>query len=220
MKKIFLTALVCAFSLISNAQMFSVNDVVVKNDGATAAKISFDLPLTDEFTAFQFVIEVPEGIKINKVKSGRQTIDDLTLDPARFEGLNHTINANLVVEGGQSLIKIACTSGNNSNFYNDDEDGNQITHLFDLGIVADASMTEGDYTLKFRANECKVISTDKTKTVAFPEYTSKLTIGAPTGINGLEAENGAEVVAYDMAGRRVNAAAKGVKVINGKKVIK
>lgn len=61
-----------------------------------------------------------------------------------------------------------------------------------------------------------VTSTDMTEVESVE---SAMTVADPTGINGIEAENG-NAVAYDMTGRRVNANAKGVKVINGKKVIK
>lgn len=216
MKKIymFLSAIAVAFS--ANAQKISADDVVIPTEGTKVGVLSVNLPLTEEFSAFQFEIEVPEGIKINQVKSGRNMIDDIKLDPVRFEGLDHSVFSKLSSDG--KLIKIGCASNSSSTFFNDDESGNPVAHLFDLGLTFD-NMEEGDYTLKFVSKNCQVIRSNGS-IVELDGIEVKLTVGGPTGINGLEAENGAEVVAYDMAGRRVNAAAKGVKVINGKKVIK
>ena len=41
-----------------------------------------------------------------------------------------------------------------------------------------------------------------------------------TAIEGIEAENTADAVVYDLAGRRVQNAQKGVFIVNGKVVIK
>lgn len=41
-----------------------------------------------------------------------------------------------------------------------------------------------------------------------------------TAIEGIEAENTADAVVYDLAGRRVQKAQKGLYIVNGKKVIK
>lgn len=44
--------------------------------------------------------------------------------------------------------------------------------------------------------------------------------GTETAIEGIEAENTADAVVYDLAGRRVQKAQKGLYIVNGKKVIK
>ena len=57
-------------------------------------------------------------------------------------------------------------------------------------------------------------------TVASASRFLVLDFGTETAIEGIEAENTADAVVYDLAGRRVQKAQKGLYIVNGKKVIK
>ena len=113
-------------------------------DGKTVTKLTFyeKDPNTD-YLAFNMALRVPDGIKINQVKSGREYVNDIELS-VRATG-THTIACNMPEEG---VIKIICTSSLNQDLYPDDEDGNIYYPIFTIGLVAESSAYNGTYAIE------------------------------------------------------------------------
>mgnify|MGYP004624373225 FL=1 len=186
-------------------------------NGSSVAYMKVNMTDTDEvYSGFQMAIEVPQGIHIAQKASGRKLVNDASLDPYRFEGLNHTLSVNMPTE---TLIKLGCIDlTGNQDFYRDDADHNIVEHLLSIGLTADKSMKDGDYVLKF--SDCKMIHGDATYNEV-PDFTATLTIvgGVPSSIKATrQKENGTEDT-YDLAGRKIKKPThKQVYVRKGKKI--
>ena len=168
------------------------------------------------YSGFQMAIEVPQGIHIAQKASGRKLVNDASLDPYRFEGLNHTLSVNMPTE---TLIKLGCIDlTGNQDFYRDDADHNIVEHLLSIGLTADKSMEDGDYVLKF--SDCKMIHGDATYNEV-PDFTATLTIvgGVPSSIKATRQEENGTEDTYDLAGRKIKKPThKQVYVRKGKKI--
>ncbi len=188
-------------------------------DGSSVAYMSVNMTDADElYSGFQMTIEVPKGIHIAMKMSGRDKVNDATLDPYRFEGLSHTLSVNMPTE---TLIKLGCIDLTaNRNFYRDDAEHNIVEHLLSIGLTADKSMEDGDYVLKF--SDCKMIHGDATYNEV-PDFTTTLTImgGVPSSIRATRQEERGMEETYDLAGRKVKEPAhRQIYVRKGKKMVR
>lgn len=137
------------FEVQAQAQSLRVwmGDMEMTADGKTVTymKVYMTDP-EDVYAAFQMGITVPDGISINKVKSGRNTVDDIKLNADRFDGLAHTIGAKMP---NTTTINVSCIdTSNNDEFYNDDADGNIVEELFTIGLIGSPEMYNGEYTIE------------------------------------------------------------------------
>ncbi len=203
MKKIFLTAVACFAMLMANAQTFSLENVnYVKGEAG-----SFDICLksdADQYCAYSFFIYVPEGLNLPEKKSKQWTAGDAAED---WESPNYTwtispksaeakpgYKAYSMVAYDSDKTPLATSEGGclvSINYLASDIDN--------LGIIL-TKMTVSDANAK----------------------QTNITEDINTAISTLSADdsNANGAVAYDLTGRKTTANAKGIKVINGKKVIK
>lgn len=173
-----------------------------------------------QYTSFNMSLIVPEGIQVNKVKQGRNTVNDISLSERATT--THTISCNMPSE---TLLKIACTSSENQDLYNDDESGNPLDELWTIGLTADPTMVNGDYIVTMPADGLVFnmkqgdtyvssrIQEDVTCifTITGGVITSVRRVNEETHVNGI----------YDLNGRKLNVPYnKGVFIENGKKVAK
>jgi len=124
-----------------------VNDAVMTADGSTVTYLTVCQtdPTDNQYVGFQMQMRVPEGIHIAQRKQGRVYVNDATLNEQRFEGLGHALSVNMPEA---TLIKLSCMDAtNNAPFYPDDAEGNTVEELFTIGLTADATMTNGTYTV-------------------------------------------------------------------------
>lgn len=96
-----------------------------------------------DYTAFNMEFTLPRGFRINLVKKGREWVKDINLSVRASS--THTINCNMP---DPTLLKIISTSSQNENYYPDDEDGNECTELFTIGLVADPETYNGTYAIQ------------------------------------------------------------------------
>ena len=177
------------------------DDMTLKADGNSVTRLR--VSMTDDgtpYSGFQMAIEVPKGIHIAQRTSGRELMNDATLDPCRFEGLAHVLGTNMP---SATLIKVGCIDlMGNREFYRDDAGHNPVEHLFDLGLVADKSMEDGKYTLRFW--DCKMIHADASYDES-PEFTATLTIvdGVPSSVDVTRQGEQDKGDTYDLGGRKV-----------------
>lgn len=91
--------------------------------------------------------------------------------------------------------------------------GNDINSVGFYWMVADgAAFTNGAHKAYLKIKKSEFASTQPVKGFAFK--------GTTTGVESVESSNHAPQTIYDLAGRRVSKAEKGIYIINGKKVIK
>lgn len=150
MKKKFITCLLCMLtaicSMASDNLKLWMNDPVMVADGKTITYLTiYQTDEDDQYWNFQIEINLPAGIHIAKRKSGRNMVDDVTLNADRFEGLSHTISVNM--PDATSFKAICTNSASKQPYYNDDADGNIVSELFTVGLIADEGMTNGMYDI-------------------------------------------------------------------------
>lgn len=132
-------------------------DVTLTADGTTVTKLTvYEKNPNVDYTSFNMTISVPKGVRINKVKSGRDYKNDIELS---VRANDHTIACNMPEEG---MIKIISFSQQLLPYYPDDEDGNVYYPMFTIGLVADPSAYNGDYTIEL--SDCWFNAIDDTNT--------------------------------------------------------
>lgn len=172
------------------------------------------------YTSFNMSLYVPKGIHVNKVKQGRDMVDDIFLSERATT--THTIACNMPSE---TLLKVACTSSMNQDLYNDDEEGNPLDEVWTIGLVADPTMANGDYIvtmpadgLIFNMKQGDTYVSSHIKEDVKCVFT--ITGGTITSIKTLPVEGGKDAL-YDLNGRKMDTpVSKGVYIENGKKVVK
>ena len=172
------------------------------------------------YTSFNMSLYVPKGIHVNKVKQGRDMVDDIFLSERATT--THTIACNMPSE---TLLKVACTSSMNQDLYNDDEEGNPLDEVWTIGLVADPTMANGDYIvtmpadgLIFNMKQGDTYVSSRIKEDVKCVFT--ITGGTITSIKTLPVEGGKDAL-YDLNGRKMDTpVSKGVYIENGKKVVK
>lgn len=91
------------------------------------------------YTGFSLSIVVPKGIHIAQVRSGREYVDDISLNVDRATK-THTIVCNIPQD---DLIKVISYSTLNQDYYPDDIDDNPVDEIFTIGLIADPTMLNG-----------------------------------------------------------------------------
>lgn len=118
--------------------------VSVTADGKTVTELKvYENDPTINYIAFNMVITVPKGVQINKVRSGREYINDIELSDRATT--THAIACNMPEEG---MVKIICTSSLNQELYPDDIDGNPLDELFTIRFVAEPTAYNGKYAIE------------------------------------------------------------------------
>lgn len=186
MKTIFMMlALLTAVQASAQTETLKVwmDDVTMTADGKTVTRLYVMENDVVDYTAFSLSLIVPKGVTIAKVKSGRNTVNDIRLT----ERLNdHTISCNMLSDG--RTIKIISSSPSNSNFYPDDVDGNVMDSIFSIGLVADPAMVNGNYTIEIK--DCKFVLQDATASQPQEAVTASMKVTG--GVDGL-------AINYEMA---------------------
>ena len=179
MKTIFMMlALLTAVQASAQTETLKVwmDDVTMTADGKTVTRLYVMENDVVDYTAFSLSLIVPKGVTIAKVKSGRNTVNDIRLT----ERLNdHTISCNMLSDG--RTIKIISSSPSNSNFYPDDVDGNVMDSIFSIGLVADPAMVNGNYTIEIK--DCKFVLQDATASQPQEAVTASMKVTG--GVEGL-----------------------------------
>ena len=100
-----------------------------------------------QYTSFNMSLIVPKGIHVNKVKQSRNTVNDISLSERATT--THSISCNMPSD---TLLKVACTSSENQDLYNDDEEGNPLDEVWTIGLIAEPTMVNGDYVVTMPAD--------------------------------------------------------------------
>lgn len=126
------------------------------------------------YAQFDMRINVPAGITIAQRKEGRKTVDDFTLNEIRFDGLDNISSSILATE---TRISITTLNTGSDAYYADTEEGETVEELFTLGLLADPSMTNGEYEIYL--SDVKFIRLDASAEV--PSETVKATMTVTGG---------------------------------------
>ncbi len=119
-----------------------MDNISITADGKSITYLTVYENDVKDYTAFNMSFFLPEGVKVATVKSGRGTSNaiDLSVRAAK----THSISCNMP---SPTELKVICTSSQNDVFYPDDEDGKQVDALFTIGLIADTTTYNGEYTI-------------------------------------------------------------------------
>lgn len=169
------------------------------------------------YTSFNMEFILPEGFLVNKVKEGRNEVNDIHLTDRA--DVTHSIACNLL--DGVDL-RILAYSSVNADFFQDDLDGNPLDHLFTVGLIAEPTLASGEYNLDLTGVKFVMSNGDATVPVQEP-IQFPFTVVSTTSIEELDADKidaGREY--YDLQGHPVNPSVlpKGTVIVSyGKKFI-
>lgn len=169
-----------------------------------------------KFCAFNMEFILPEGFRVNKVKQGRETVDDIFLSA---RGTNtHVLSCNIL--NGVDL-RIISISSNNSVYYDDDEDGNPLDLLFTIGLIADPTLASGEYDVRMEGVKFSMPNTDARVPATLPGYTINVNNPTAAGIERVEASALDPEDCYTLSGVKVDPrTVHGVIVVSkGRKVL-
>lgn len=165
------------------------------------------------YAAFQMVMHFPKGIEVNKVKDGREEVDDAFLNAYRFEKLNHTLAMNMLddADAEGQILKIACIDlTKNKEFYNDDADGKKVTELFKVGLKANSTAAFGDF--KVLVDQIKFIKKNSDADIPSGEVSFTLSIPDPAGIENVSLDN-TPAEFYTIDGKKLQEPQNGINII-------
>lgn len=231
MKKILLAAAALLYTAGVSADNFEVTTTdqlkvwaefpeEIVADGKTVNYVKvFEHDYDDvKFCAFNMEFILPEGFQVNKVKQGRETVDDIFLSDRGTS--THVLACNIL--NGVDL-RIISISSNNSVYYDDDVDGNPLDLLFTIGLIAQPTLAAGDYEVRMEGVKFSMPNADARVPATLPVYTIKVTNPDPdpTGIESIEASAIDPDDCYDLSGVKVDPAkVHGTVVVSkGRKVL-
>ena len=226
MKKLLLTLAISIVSIIgvqaqsTTLKVWLDSKVTFQADGTTVTYLKlYENDGEQGYTSCNMSLIVPKGISVNKVKQGRETVDDILLSERATT--THTIACNMPSE---TLLKVACISTLNQDLYNDDEEGNPLDELWTIGLLADPTMENGDYVVTMPADGLIFNMKDGDNYVSSrisEDVTCVFTIegGVLTAIKQVTVDAEDASAIYDLQGRKLtNPVGSGVYIIDGKKV--
>lgn len=160
-----------------------------------------------------FDVTIPQGVEA-------YTVTGVTGGTISMESVETTIIAN-------TPVLVYSESAQNETFYGKAVSGDPATDYL-VGVYEPTKATAGSYILMLHEGKAvfgKVVENDEPTVGAnrcylnVPGGTSStiLRFGDATGIQSVEQQ--AETVIYDLTGRRVDAAVKGIYIVNGKKML-
>ena len=227
MKKISMTICIMLLSLMGayaqseTLRVWLDNKITFKADSSTVTYLKlYENDGDQRYTSFNMSLIVPKGIHVNKVKQGRNMVDDLFLSERATT--THTIVCNMPSD---TILKVACISSLNQDLFNDDEEGNPLDEVWTIGLVADPAMENGDYIvtmpadgLIFNMKQGGTYVSSRIKEDVKCVFT--ITEGTITAIRKLPINTEKDAI-YDLVGRKVKTPVrKGIYIVNGKKVLK
>jgi len=222
-KKLFMCLAAATLAIAANAYTTTpsetlkvwYDDPVFNPDGTTVTYLTVYENDVINYSAFNMYFVLPEGLRVNQIKQGRETVDDIKLSGRAAS--THSIACN-IVDG--TMLKIFCDSSNNDDFYPDDEDGNPMDELFTVGLIASPDMAPGTYDIYLTDILFVIADGNACVPVNDPIY-GKLTVNVSTAIQEVEAAEPSDDRYYNVQGLEVDPKlCKGeILINNGKKVL-
>ncbi len=154
------------------------HDIAMTADGSTVTHLTISERDVVDYTGFSLTIVVPQGISVAQVRSGRDYVDDISLNIDRAT-TTHTIACNMPEA---NIIKVISYSTKNQNFYPDDIDGNPVTEIFTIGLVADPTMINGEYEVSII--DCKFAQAPSG--ASQPQAPVKMKMTVTGGVDGMQ----------------------------------
>jgi len=222
MKKLMILAAVCLLPAM-NSMAQTTDKLYIDNFSINAGEtkaISINLTNTEnEYLAFQFDLDLPEGISIDYTIKKGKVVYTASLNEDRMD--DHVLTVSQLEDGESNPLpgkyRLLAYSNTNSKFWENSGE------LINITLVAASDITGGE--VSGLLHSITFTNTDPTpKTINFSD--AAFTVTATTSINEIEMSNDKPATIYDLKGNiiRKNATSteglsKGVYIIDNKKVI-
>ncbi len=169
----------------------------------------------NEYSAFNMHFILPEGLQINKIKQGRELVNDITLSDRASS--THAISCNMP---DATTLKVICTSSMNDNLYNTDLDDQPLDYLFEVGLIADPELAPGKYEIYLDGIKFVFKNADASVPANEPIPATMVVESGTSGIGMIADDNANIEDCYDIMGRKVNPVDKhGIIISNGTKLL-
>lgn len=168
------------------------------------------------YSAFNMHFVFPEGLRVNRIKKGREEVYDITLSERASS--THTIACNMPEA---TMLKIICTSTVNDNLFNTDLNEQPLDLLFTVGLIADPSMEPGSYEIYLDGIKFVFKTGDASVPANEPIYSTMLVEPDPTAVESVSIDHNVPIEYYDLQGHRVNPSLMHGKIVisKGNKVL-
>lgn len=169
-----------------------------------------------DYSAFNMTFIIPKGLRVNRIKQGRETVDDIFLSERASS--THSIACNILPDG--TTLKVIADSSKNDDLFHDDEDGNPLDELFTIGLVADDTLKPGEYPIEMTGIKFVLTTGDASVPANDHVYGTLTVTGVETGVEQISAES-LEGKCYDIHGRLIPGKPErgSIAIFNGKKIL-
>ena len=222
----FMACALMALFMTSNAKAYTTTEAATLKvwyelptfiaDGQTVNYIKvYENDGDNVYSAFNMHFVLPEGIRVNKVKHGRDEVNDITLSDRASS--SHAISCNMP---NATTLKIICNSSMNDNLYNTDVNDEPLDLLFTIGLIAEPELAAGEYEIYLDGIKFVFKNADASVPANEPIYGTMVVKSETSGIESINADVYDNGDCYDLQGRKVNpSTVHGTIVIsNGTKV--
>ena len=202
-KSVFLTTIMLFVSLMSFAQSsLYIEPFSIAPGEQKQIEVLLDNP-GEVFTQLQFNLALPEGIEI---VFDEDNFCDMIDCGSRLSSKAYSIETNHK-DGYVQILGITT----NKNAYIKGESGDVLL----ITVQAADDIADGVYDLSINN---VVLSHQDGSTVKAASTTAAITVSSTTGLTNIEGAEGSDVY-YDLQGRAVEDPAKGIYIVNDKKVL-
>ncbi|MBQ8065163.1 MAG: hypothetical protein IJ200_05855 [Prevotella sp.] len=213
MKKIFIPMLLClmtASTAMAQATDIETSDNIIyvepaTVDAGTTATLSICMKNSAAIRGFQFDMYLPEGVTAKKNNKGRYLC---SFNSNRLpEDDEHTLTLGQQEDGS---VRFLCGSQYEETFTG--TEGEIATIQVDVAT----DLAPGNYPVQLK--NMKLTETNISKYYEHELVETMLTVSSATGINSVSVA-GTDAPAYNLQGQRVQAAQKGLYIVNSRKVV-
>ena len=162
------------------------------------------------YSAFNMHFVLPEGLRVNQIKQGREMVNDITLSDRAAS--THSISCNMP---NATTLKIICTSSANDNLYNTDLEDQPLDLLFTVGLIAEPEMTPGSYEIYLDGIKFVFKTGDACVPANEPVY-GTMEVSGTSGIENVDGDRIGLDDCYDLQGRKVDSSRVHGKVVISK----
>lgn len=155
----------------------------------------------DPYSAFNMHFVFPEGLSVNKIKVGRDMVNDIEFSDRASS--THAISCNMP---NATTLKIIGDSSMNDDLYDTDLDDKPLDLLFTVGMIADPNMESGTYEVYLDGIKFVYKTADACVPANEPIY-GTMVVDNPSGINDIAIDldnNDDTVVYYNLQGQPID----------------
>ena len=207
-KKLGSLILLLGIATFANAQKITIDPISIAPGEEATFAINYEKEDVD-FSNFQVDFNLPEGLTFVEHESTDEDGEPIIVHALKGTAplASHNYKETLI----DKYLLITLTNPNLKNFKN----GSLllVTVKADESLADDTKIEIPQLLLSGLDSEGKQVD------VTFENLTVAVTKSTPTAISGIEA-NAEKVQSFNLAGQKVNANAKGIRIQNGKKFVK